>query len=151
MRNNIKFNTGLTLIELLLAITILAILTGIAVPFYNDVISRKDLNVAENTLITTLHKARRIASAENSYVDVSLEGSSIQLSTQAQGKVESFQIPSDISFDSSQRFSINPNGIVSSGENSAESDTRIHFAHKTNSALEKTISISTTGLVAVSE
>lgn len=152
MKNKKHKQSGFTLIELLVVLSIFGIMSLYAVPYFQDIISNKDLNTARNTLVTSLNKAKRIASAENTYVNVELEGHSIQLTSQASGQSETRRIPGSILFSDKQSFTFGANGIITSEDgNSIESDTQIHLQHASNTSLGETISISTTGLVATLE
>jgi prepilin-type N-terminal cleavage/methylation domain-containing protein len=143
---------GFTLVELLVVLSIFGIMSLYAVPFFQEIISTKDLSTAKNTLVTSLNKAKRIASAENTYVNVELDGHAIQLTSQASGQSETRRIPGSILFSDKQSLIFGANGVITSEDgNTIESDTQIHLQHASNTSLEETISISTTGLVATLE
>ncbi len=53
-----KPNRGFTLIELMIAITVLAILLGIGIPSFRDIIQNNRATAATNELVTALQLAR---------------------------------------------------------------------------------------------
>lgn len=147
---SIKNNTqGFTLIELMVVLAVFGIMTMIAVPFFTEIISSKDMNTARNTVIHTLNKAKRIASAENTFVNVELENNSIQMETLGSGKKENHPIPRSVTFSEKLSLTFDANGIVvNEAGNSIESNLEILIKNKSNESVNETISISTTGLVA---
>ena len=143
---------GFTLIELLVVISIFGIMSAFAVPYFQDILSSKDINTARNTLLYSLNKAKRIASAENTFVDISLEDNTIQLLSLNSGKSEIHKLPENITFPDKQEFTFSANGLVVSEDGvSLNSDTQVLIQHKSISSKQDIVSISTTGLVAVAE
>ncbi len=147
--HQIRQQLGITLIELLVTLAVLGILTFYAAPFFQSVLSQKDLNTAKNTLVHSINKAKRIASAENTFVDLQLNNNQILLTRQNTGQTETYRLPQNIVFPATKNLTFNANGIiVSTGENGIESDTSITLQHKNHSAWQEAIRLSTTGLVA---
>jgi len=58
-------NKGFTLLEMLLAVALLSIITGIGVPVYQSFQARNDLDVAEAAVVQTLHRAQTLAQASD--------------------------------------------------------------------------------------
>ena len=54
---------GFTLIEILLSITCLAIISAIAIPVYQSFQVRNDLNIAANTVVSSLRRAQILSQA----------------------------------------------------------------------------------------
>lgn len=71
--------SGSLLIESLVIVAILAILAVIAMPNVSNLLLRKDIDTARETLVQTLKLARQQAQAENTNVNVSLQGREISL------------------------------------------------------------------------
>lgn len=152
MKIKLPGQKGFTLIELLVTLAIFGIMALYAVPFFQDILSEKDLVTAKNTVIHSLNKAKRIATAENTFVAIELENNQIQLTAQASGKNEVHHLPNSISFADKQSLTFSANGIVVAGDGSSiDSDTQIHIQHNNISSKQETVSITTTGLVAVME
>lgn len=60
---------GYTLLELLLAITMFAIVLGIGAPFYNRLQYRNDLDVARNTVNSSLYRAQALSKNSSNISD----------------------------------------------------------------------------------
>ena len=57
--------TGFTLIEVLLSITLITVLAGIAVPTYYSLLYRNDLDVAKNQMVQSLRRAEVLSLASD--------------------------------------------------------------------------------------
>lgn len=66
--------TGLTMIELMIVVTIAAILAGIAIPSFSDLINRTRLTSTMSQLTSDLNRARSEAIKRNSRVLVCVRG-----------------------------------------------------------------------------
>ena len=99
---------GFTLLEVLLSITLIAILAAISVPFYQSFQVRNDLDIATNTVVQALRQAQTLSQAVDQ--DISW-GVKIQI-----GSIILFKGPNYISRDSSydEIYDIS-SGIASSG------------------------------------
>lgn len=61
MRNQSEYNTGFTLLELIITIAIVGILVGVAIPSFTSIITSNRLTAYANELVTTLNLARNEA------------------------------------------------------------------------------------------
>lgn len=57
---------GFTLIEMLLSVTIIGMLSGMSVPVYESFVRRNDLDLAAQTIASTLRRAETYARNQNS-------------------------------------------------------------------------------------
>lgn len=57
------YHKGFTLFEVLLSITIIALVAGISVPVYQSFQVRNDLNIAASTVVQTLRRAQVLSQA----------------------------------------------------------------------------------------
>jgi prepilin-type N-terminal cleavage/methylation domain-containing protein len=97
---------GFTLIEILLSITCLAIVSAVAIPIYQSFQIRNDLNIASNTVLSSLRRAQIISQASDGDTSsgVKLQSASITIfrgvSYAARDITldEIFDVPTDISF-----------------------------------------------------
>jgi prepilin-type N-terminal cleavage/methylation domain-containing protein len=73
---------GLSLIELMVTMTVMAILSGIAVPALGSMLAGNDLNTAQENIIETLKKARGMAVAHSTFATVTINSAAhtLQLS-----------------------------------------------------------------------
>lgn len=56
-------NSGFTLLELLLSVAIISLLAGISLPVYRTLIKKNDLDVATNTIVSSLRRAQTLSRA----------------------------------------------------------------------------------------
>ena len=68
---------GFTLIELMVTIGVMAIIAVIAVPSFNSMLLKQNLNASTRSLVITLEKARSKAALERRPVDVNLDPSNL--------------------------------------------------------------------------
>jgi type IV fimbrial biogenesis protein FimT len=61
MRNQPEYNTGFTLLELMITIAIAGILVGVAIPSFTSIITSNRLTAYANELVTALNLARNEA------------------------------------------------------------------------------------------
>jgi prepilin-type N-terminal cleavage/methylation domain-containing protein len=71
LKSLLKNNCGFTLIELVITISLLAVLIGIAVPSFNEMMVRHELGGASREVLAMMRSARMIAIKENTSVVVS--------------------------------------------------------------------------------
>lgn len=142
-------NSGFTLFEMLISLTILSILTFIAIPFYSDIMEKRDLNTAKSRIIHSLQKAKRIANAENTLVDITIANNTIQLSPKNKTESLSVKIPGRITTDTDISFTFNSTGtIYNEDDQSIDGVTSIKINPESNPSLFETITISNTGIIA---
>lgn len=113
---------GSLLIESLVIVAILAILAVIAVPNVSNLLLRKDINTARETLVQSLKLARQQAQAENTMVNVALKGREISIRTgNGQQAAQRILLPERVQMvaaanteDKDQELTVtfNPNGTV---------------------------------------
>jgi len=141
-------NYGFTLFEMLITISIISILTLIAIPAYNDIIQHKDLETAKNRIIHSLKKAKRIANAENTLVTVKISDNTILLEPSNTNESLSVDIPSRISTEEIN-VTFNATGsIYQENDQTIVTTTNIIITPTNNSSIYETISISNTGIIA---
>jgi len=142
-------NAGFTLFEMLITLSILGILTYIAVPFYSDIIEKKDLETAKSRIIHSLQKAKRIANAENTFVEINISNNTIKLIPQNTSESLSVVIPDRITTESDITFTFNSTGtIYNEDDQSINGVTSIKINPEANPSLFETITISNTGIIA---
>ncbi len=78
MRNRLTKSFGFTLIELIVTISIAAILAGIAIPSFSPIIQSTQLTTYANELVTSLNLARSEAVKRGVQVSVRRKGSTNQ-------------------------------------------------------------------------
>lgn len=67
-------NGGFTLLELMLTVTVLAVLVGIAVPSFVDLVNRNSVTSASNDLLASILRARSEAVKSEVRVNIKREG-----------------------------------------------------------------------------
>jgi prepilin-type N-terminal cleavage/methylation domain-containing protein len=58
-----KLNKGFTLVELLLSMAIIGVLAGLSLPAYRTLLMKNDLDIAANTIASSLRRAQVLAQA----------------------------------------------------------------------------------------
>lgn len=141
---------GFTLVELLVVLAIFAILSFAAVPFFKTMLDANDISTAKNTLVYTLNKAKRIATAQNTFVELEFSNNQISMSVLNEpDESEQVSLPSNIIFPNQQVITFGANGvIVTGGGDSINSDTNITLQNKTDTSKQEVIAVTTTGMVA---
>ena len=142
-------NSGFTLIELLITLSILGILTFLVTPKFTEILQQKDLTTAKNKIIHSLQKAKKIANAENTFVDVNISDNMIHLSPTNNSQALTIKLPGRIAIDSDVSFTFKSTGIIyKEGDQSAEEITNIKINPTNNSSLFETITVSNNGIIA---
>ena len=139
---------GLTLIELMTVIGIIAIMAYTGVPYFKDMMVSSDLNTANRTLMQALQKAKYIARAENTIVNVSISNNVITLTPGNTSSVQTLKMPSNINVSSDVTFSFNPMGLAIENGNNINANKTITIESTADETINKNISITTTGLIA---
>ncbi len=135
---------GITILELLTVLSIIGIIAYTGVPQFNGVMTERDLNTAKNTLIQTLNKAKNIARAESTTVDVNIEDNIISLAPYNSSPSRTMKMPKSISVNQTTTFSFNAAGIIT-GNNGL---TNIVIQSTADNNIKETITVSTTGMIA---
>ncbi|MHA3082660.1 pilus assembly FimT family protein [Acinetobacter sp. ANC 5383] len=93
---------GFTLIELMVTIGVMAIIAAIAVPSFNNMLLKQNLNASTRSLVITLEKARSKAALERRLVTVALNSSAADtdsiLNWQPSGKSALISTTTSITF-----------------------------------------------------
>lgn len=93
---------GFTLIELMVTIGVMAIIAVIAVPSFNSMLLKQNLNASTRSLVITLEKARSKAALERRLVTVALNSSAADtdstLNWQPSGKSALISTTTSITF-----------------------------------------------------
>jgi len=149
--NNVN-QKGVTLIELMIVISILAVLTQMAAPYFGDMINRKNLSSGEDTLIHTLHKAKTIARAQSTRVTVTIDSNTITLDQANTADDLVITMPNSISAKSPKTIVFDSRGFRTVADGSVEPlsvEESITLENTNNDSLFTEIVISKTGLIAM--
>lgn len=138
-------NRGFTLIELMVMIMVLAVITVMAVPSFNNMLAKQNLNSSAQELITVLNAARSKAVIErrqglkvqlsSSNTGTQVADSAMQLNWQPSGKAVLKSSITQI------EFNIN-GGVVG-----ATTDINFKICDQANGLKSKTVSISPMGII----
>ena len=151
-RQALKRNTGFTLIELLVTLSIFSLLIYAAVPSFSLMIEKQNMETAKNRIIHSLKKAKKIANAENTFVDVTISANTIELAQKNKPTSIIIKIPGRITTESAVTFTFNPMGALYNPDGeSIEAVTNIRINPESNPSLLETITISKTGMITASK
>ena len=129
---------GFSLVELLVVISIFAILAAAAGPNFNNMLSNKALDSATKTLIDSIKKAKKVAQAERTFVDVTLQGNVITLSKLNTTTDEIFTLPGRVSIRDNLRFRFDSVGNVAPFVDFTDTDPGPVTLATTNITLDST-------------
>jgi len=107
-----KSHSGFSLIELIIAISIFSILAVIAVADMNDSLSDRDLENATMTLMQSIKKAKKVAYAESTFVDVSIIANIITIRKLNSGDSQIITLPNRINVQNDLMFRFNTIGNI---------------------------------------
>jgi Tfp pilus assembly protein FimT len=144
---------GSLLIESLVIISILAILAVIAVPNVNNLLLRKDISTARETLVQSLKLARQQAQAENTVVNVTLQGHEISIQTTNRPQTPTrIVLPQRVQLASTEnirnlQLAFNPNGTIDTA-NANVFAIVIQPSNDSNSGLQESVQINALGNIA---
>ena len=143
-----KKQCGVSLLELLIVISIVGILAYAAIPQFSEIVEQRDLNTGSNTLMKALHKAKSIARAQNTIVDVSIANNEITIAPQNTTNSQTLRMPAGIIVTSDTNLSFNSMGLAMNENQIMNVQTDILIQPNANDSLNQTISISITGMIA---
>lgn len=139
---------GVTLIELMTVIGIVAIMAYTGIPYFKDMMVSSDLSTANRTLVQSLQKAKNIARAENTIVRVSISNNVITLTPGNASNAQTLKMPSSINVSSDVTFSFNSMGLAIVNGNNINANKTITIESVDDNTIKKNIAITTTGLIA---
>ena len=143
---------GFTLVELLITIAIFAIMATVAAPNLSNTLAKKSVNEARTTLIQAIKKAKKIAHAESTFVDVTINSTTITLRKLNTDTEQIITLPKRINIAVEVRFRFNTTGNVllfDADDNTtpAAANTPIQVVATADNTILDTILISPAGRV----
>ena len=132
---------GFTLIELMVTITVMAIIAMMAAPSFGNLLLKQNLNKSTQTLIYTLNQARAKAALDRTEVKVQLNSSLADTSTQLNW-IPSGKAILKMASPSITSITFLPTGLVK--ESTIPSFT---ICEQASGSLSKTVSISKMGTI----
>ena len=142
-------NKGFTLIELMVTIAVLAIVTGIAAPFMNNMLLSQNLNKSTNTLISIMNEARAQAVLNRQNVEVDLLLNTVTPSSTEKEKMrDKLLFGWSPSGKSELKTSVSPIVFDMTGRvSSSMTDVVIEVCNKNSGDKSKIITISRMGII----
>ena len=141
--------TGFTLTELLVVLSVVAILATIAVPNFKSLLVTNELNVAQENFVQILNKARNLAMGRSTFATVSIVGNVATLTLADGSTTSTVTVGDQLSLNGNIDYVFNPTGLATiTGDLSLTST--VLSAPGISGITPRTISVSATGVVHVS-
>ncbi len=138
---------GLSLIELMVTVAVMAVLSSIAIPALGSMSAGNDLNTAQENIIETLKKARGMAVSHSTFATIAISSvaHTVQLSlSDGSRPVETIHVRQDISIGADATLRFSAQGIVTAQAGT----TSITLSSPGYASLpQRHIDISSTGVV----
>lgn len=143
---------GFSLIELLIALTIITVLSSIAYPQLQNYMAEKSLAQSHQAVSHFLNRARLLATHQRVFVGVSFQNDKIALTPAGQPeKSESLSIGQGLVFASVQDFVFTPSGNINNSNNDEQinANLTVELQLNNNSDHYRRIEISPLGNIAL--
>lgn len=139
--------TGFTLIELMVTLSVIAILALVVVPGLQSILATSDLNAAQENIVQILKKGHGMAMSRSTFATVVVSGSSATL-TMADGSDAGLPVVASnrVSLGTAATYVFSPNGTATATPNTGT----VLTVPSNTSIAARTITVTTTGQINVS-